>query len=114
MAQRNEVIIVGKIGQVIKYDKSKSGNEYAYFLVDVENQKNAVNVGGWESEMHQSLHVMCFKRQVLKYLKNVEAKTGNFVVIFGYVGSFVSEIKGKTMLQMSINATEIYIIKTKK
>ena len=114
MAQRNEVTLVGRVGQVVKFAKStKSGNEYIYFMVEVENQTNAAIVGDRDNEMHQTLHVMCFRRQVIKYLKDVEIKTGNIVVIFGYVGSFLSEIKGKTVLQNSVNAIEIFVVKTR-
>ena len=113
MAQRNEVTLVCRIGQVVKFAKSSSGNEYAYFMVEVENQTNAAIVGDRDNEMHQTLHVMCFRRQVIKYLKDIEAKTGNIIVVFGYIGSYLSEIKGKTVLQNTINATEIYVVKTK-
>lgn len=115
MAQRNEVTLVCRIGNVVKFAKStKSGNEYAYFMVEVENQNNAKKVGDWEHEMHQTLHVMCFKQPVIKYLRDIQAKKGNIIVVFGYIGSYLSEIKGKTVLQQTVNATEIYVVKTKK
>ena len=111
MAQRNEVILVGRIGRVMKFAMSQSGNEYVYFALEVENQTHQ---GEWEKEYHQTLHIMCFKRPVVKYLKDVGAKQGNIVVLFGYASSFMSEIKGKDVLQNSINATEIFVVKTKK
>lgn len=111
MAQRNEVILVGKIASTgVRYKMSKSGNEYLYFTIELENQTHS---NEWESEYFQRLHIMCFKRPVVKYMKNLKAKGGNFVVIFGFAGSFSSEIKGKQLLQNCINATEIYVIKTK-
>ena len=111
MAQRNEVILVGRIGKVVKFAMSQSGNEYAYFMLEVENQNHSQE---WESEYYQTLHIMCFKKPVVKYLKDVGAKSGNIVIIFGYASSFLSEIKGKQVLQNSINATEIFVVKTRK
>lgn len=111
MKQRNDLILVGRIGRILKYSMSKSGNEYAYFLMEIENQTHSSE---WESELQQTLHVMCFKQNVVKYMKKVGAKTGNIVIIFGFVASFQSEIKGKQVLQNSVNATEVYIVKTKQ
>ena len=110
MAQRNEVILVGRINDKVKYALSQSGNEYVYFLLNVENQNNPNEVA---AQYYQNLHVTCFKRPVVKYLKTVEAKGGNIVVIFGYVGSFSNEIKGKYMIQNTIIAKEIFVVKTK-
>ena len=111
MAQRNEVILVGRIGKNLKFAMSQSGNEYAYFTLEVENQTHQ---GEWDKEYYQSLHIMCFKRPVVKYLKDVGARSGNIVVIFGYASSYKSEIKGKELLQNSINATEVFVVKTKR
>lgn len=111
MKQRNDVILVGRIGQRLKYALSSSGNEYAYFAMEIENQTHSSE---WSSEYNQILHIMCFKRNVVKYMKAVNAHPGNIVVVFGYCSSFSSEIKGKELLQNAINATEIYVVKTKK
>lgn len=110
MAQRNEVILVGRIKDKVKYALSQTGNEYVYFLLDVENQTHASEVA---AQYYQTLHVTCFKRPVTKYLKNVEAKGGNIVIVFGYVGSFTNEIKGKYLIQNTIIAKEIFVVKTK-
>ena len=110
MAQRNEVILVGRIKDKVKYALSQTGNEYVYFSLDVENQNN---VGEFSAQYYQVLHVTCFKRPVVKYLKNIEAKGGNIVIIFGYVGSFTNEIKGKLLIQNTIIAKEIFVVKTK-
>lgn len=110
MAQRNEVILVGRIKDRLKYSMSQTGNEYVYFSLELENQNNAGEV---DRQYYQTLHVTCFKRPVVKYLKSVEAKGGNIVIIFGYVGSFSNEIKGKYMIQNTIIAKEIFVVKTK-
>lgn len=111
MAQRNEVILVGRIKDKVKYALSQTGNEYVYFSLEVENQNNATE---FAAQYNQVLHVTCFKRPVVKYLKTIEAKGGNIVVIFGYVGSFMNEIKGKVLLQNTIIAKEIFVVKTIK
>ena len=110
MAQRNEVILVGRIKDKVKYAMSQTGNEYSYIILDVENQNNASEV---VAQYYQNLHVTCFKRPVVKYLKTVEAKGGNIVIVFGYVGSFTNEIKGKYLIQNTIIAKEIFVVKTK-
>lgn len=106
----NDVTLVGKIGYNYKIAKASSGNEYVSFALEIEARENAKE---YDSNYHQTIHVTCFKKPVIEYLKRIKAKQGNHAVVFGFVSSFPTEIKGKKVFVNTINAREILIAKTK-
>lgn len=107
---RNEMILVGRIGSKIKSGKTVNGEPYIWLPVYLENRAGATST---ENNFHQGLNIMCYKPNVIKYLEKVKAHQGNTVVIFGFVSSFRHTVKGKDMVLNAINATEIYVVKTK-
>ena len=107
---RNECCFIGHIGSVIKEQKSQLGNPYVWFLVEIEARKNATSTN---NNYHQMINIMCFKKQVIDYLKKVNAKQGNMVIIFGFISSVRTEVKGKPFTSNAVNANEIYVIKTR-
>ena len=107
---RNDIRLVGRIGEIIKSGKTQSGGEYIWFPLEIEARANATST---DNNYHQKIHIMCFKKMVIDYLRRVNVKQGNTVVIFGFVSSFPSEIKGKDILVNAINANEIYVVKTR-
>ena len=107
---RNDIRLVGRIGERIKTGRTQNGGEYVWFPLEIEARANASST---ENNFRQKIHVMCFKKPVIDYLRRVELKQGQGVVIFGFVSAFPSEIKGKSILVNAINANEIYVIKTK-
>lgn len=110
MIGKNDVVLVGKIGYNYKIAKAVNGNEYASFAIEIEAKENAKE---YESNQQQTIHVACFKKHIVEYLKKIKAKRGNFAVVFGFVSSFPSEIKGQQILVNAINARQVFIIKTK-
>lgn len=106
---KNDLRLVGKIGYNYKITKAQNGKEYASFAIEVEARSNAQET---ENNYHQTIHVMCFKPNVVKYLKKVKARQGNNVIVFGFISSYPSEIKGKQIVANGVCATEIYVIKT--
>ena len=107
---KNECCFIGHIGSIIRKKKSQLGNPYIWFLVEMEAQKNATSTN---NNYHQQINVMCFKKQVIDYMRNVKAHYGNLVIVFGFVSSVKIEVKGKTLISNAVNANEIYIIKTR-
>lgn len=106
---KNECCFIGRIGSPIKVSRAQNGNPYLWFLLEIESKATAKST---ENNQHQKINIMCFKKPIIDYMQKVNAHLGNLVIVFGFVASFVSEIKGKEMTLNAINANEIYIIKT--
>ena len=81
-----------------------------WFTLNVETRANANST---ENNYYQTLHIMCFKKVVIDYLKRVNAHSGNTVIIFGFLSSFIDEARGKRSLVNAVNANKIYVVKTK-
>ena len=107
---KNEVTFVGRIGSTIKKGTTQNGDPYIWFLTEIEAKANSRST---ENNYHQLINVMCCKKNVIDYIERVKAHQGNVVIIFGFVSSFTTEIKGKEIVANGINGNEIYIIKTK-
>lgn len=107
---RNDCRFVGRIGSPIKKDKTQNGDDYMWFLLELESRANATST---ENNYRQQINIMCFKGNVIKYLERIHAHQGNTVVIFGFVSAFPTEINGKQIVANGINANEIYVVQTK-
>lgn len=103
----NQFTLIGRIGSSFKYAKAQSGNTYAYFSLEVEPRALAK-----ENDYRQILHVMVFNKKIIDYMKAVEAKRGNRVVVVGYCSSFSNEVNGKMIISNTINAKGVFVIKT--
>ena len=110
MADRNQLTLVGKIGGAFKEGKTKNGEVYIYFSLELQARQTQNST---ENNQDQVLHIMCFRKVVIDYLRKVKAHTGNYCVIFGFITSFPDEINGKAVRVNAINAHECYIIKNK-
>lgn len=110
MADRNQVTLIGRIGDAFKTGKTQNGSSYIWFPLNLEARANANST---DNNYYQTLHIMCFKKVVIDYLKRVDAHNGNTVIIFGFVSSFSNEVRGKRVIANAINANEIYVVKTK-
>jgi hypothetical protein len=110
MADRNQLTLVGRIGGAFKEGKTKNGEPYIYFSFDLQSKQTQNST---ENNQDQHLHIMCFRKQVIEYLRRVKAHTGNVAIIFGFVSAFKDEVKGKDVIVNAINCHECYIVKTK-
>lgn len=107
---RNQITIVGRIGNRIKKAKTVNGDDYIWMPIYIENRAASDST---ENNQTQGINVMCYKPQVIKYLERVKAHAGNTVVVFGFVSAFKTEINGKEIVAHAINGNEIYVVKTK-
>ena len=107
---KNIVILQGRIGSVLKEGKTQNGNTFMYFGLDIESKANANST---DNNYRQTLKIMCFKTRVIEYLRKVKAHTGTTVIVFGFMSSFMDEIKGKSMLVNALNANEVLCIMTR-
>ena len=108
---RNQVILVGKIGGKLVERKTQTGSTFVFFPFALENKEAASDP--IEANYRQDLHIMVFRKYVIDYLKKVGAKAGNRCCIFGFMSSFKTEINGKTIISNALNATDVFIIKTR-
>jgi hypothetical protein len=104
---KNIVILQGRIGSVVKEGKTQNGNMFLYFGMDIESRSNATST---ENNYKQTLKVMCFKPKVIEYLRKLKVHSGMHCIVFGFMSSFMDEVKGKPMLVNALNCNECYII----
>lgn len=110
MLNRNDCRFVGRIGSKKKDGKTVNGDAYIYFELEIEARSNANST---ENNYHQRIPIMCFKPNVINYLKKVKARTGTPVVVFGFVSTYTDELKGITLKNNGINANEVYVVQTR-
>lgn len=107
----NDCRFIGQIINPVKEKKTKAGSTYIYLAVEIVARANANST---ENNARQIIHIMCFRRQTVAYLRKVGAKKGNFVVVFGFISVFREEVRGKDRFINAVNANEVYVIKTRK
>jgi len=108
---RNDLRLVGRVGDAFKRAKAQNGTEYIWFQLELEPKDNSTSV---EKNQSQVINIMCFKKNVIKYVERVKMRAGNIVVIFGFVSCVKQIVKGSTYYSNAINANEIYVVKTKQ
>lgn len=106
----NNVTLVGKVGERIKRDKTVHGQEYIWFPLEVENRKAAT---GSTYNYHASINIMVFSSPLIKYLEKVKLKTGNTIVVLGFISSYKQEKRGSIFYMNGINADDIIVKKTR-
>jgi hypothetical protein len=107
---KNQLILQGRIASPFKEGKTQNGDNYMWFLFEIESRANATST---ENNYHQKLNVMCFKPKVIQYLHRMKAHQGCVCVIFGFISAFLNEIKGKSLVTNAVNANEILLIQTR-
>jgi len=106
----NNVTLVGKVGERIKHDKTVHGQEYLWFPLEVENRKAAT---GSTYNYHASINVMVFSQPLIRYLEKVKMKTGNTIVVLGFISSYKQEKNGRIFYMNGINADDVIVKKTR-
>lgn len=107
---KNQCTFVGRIASVIKHAKTQNGDDYIWFMLDINAKENANSA---KANYYQKINILCFKKNIIKYLERIDAKSGNLVVVFGFVNTFTSNIKGQDVVSNGINANEVYVVKLK-
>lgn len=107
---KNDCRFVGRVGGAFKVGKTQNGGEYLWFPLEIESRANANST---ENNYRQNIHIMCFKKKVIDYLRYVDVRQGSTVIVFGFVSAFPDEVKGKHVIVNAINANEIYVVKTR-
>lgn len=106
---RNDVFLQGTIGDGFKYCKSERGMTFATFNLIIEPPQAMQDKG---SESVTYIRIMVFKTPLVKYLQRVGAKAGNRAAIVAFIYSRKVEVKGETIIQNTVIARDINIIKT--
>ena len=111
MLGRNICFLSGQIAAPLKFGKAQNGNEYVSFVLEVQTKENADVT---ELQSDNKVSVMCFKSSVIKYIKDMDVGFATHVCLLGFISSYKKEIKGKLIIINTVNATDLYVIKTKK
>ena len=110
MLGKNVVFLVGQVCSTYKFGRTQNdGKEYVSFVVNIKSKGDS---SATEAMATTHVSVMCFKSNVIKYLRDVGVKYGSNVVIYGFVSSYRKEIKSKTVTLNTVTATDIYAIKS--
>lgn len=107
---RNDCRFVGRVGDRMKKGTTVNGEPYMYFEMEIESRFNATST---DNNYHQSIPIMVFKKAVINYLEKLNIHRGMPVVVFGFVSTYTDELKGITLKSNGINASEVYVIRTK-
>lgn len=111
MLGRNICFLSGQIAAPLKFGHAQNGNEYVSFVLEVQTKENA-DVAEHQSD--NKVSVMCFKSNIIKYIKEIGIGFATHVCLLGFVSSYRKEVKGKVLIINTVNATDLYAIKTKK
>lgn len=110
MLGKNICFLSGQIAAPLKFGKAQNGNEYVSFVLEVQTKEDAdVN----EFQSNNKVSVMCFKSNIIKYIKEMGIGFATHVVLIGFISAYKKEIKGKLMVINTVTATDLYAIKTK-
>ena len=110
MADRNQLTLVGRINGKIIERTAQNGSKFMFFPMAIDNRFNGTTT---DNNYSQDIHVMVFNPKVVEYLRNVGAREGNRVVVFGFISAFKNEHKGETIISNAVNGTDVFIVKTK-
>lgn len=102
MKSTNHITLCGRVGSSYKDGRSKSGNDYIAFAMEIETR----------TEFRSVVHILCFNKDVIDYLRRLKVHEGTPIIVFGGVSSWASEIKGQRIIQNGVFAERIYVIKT--
>lgn len=106
----NSVVLIGRIGSVLRFAKSVSGTPYTYFAMEIEDKTNAKEEKDYN--YHQIVHIMCFKKRIIDYLQAVDVRQREKVVVVGFISSYASELKGEKIISTVVCARDILVVKT--
>jgi hypothetical protein len=108
---RNELILVGRVGGNMKKGKAVNGSTYYWLPVEIENGQGSTST---DYNYHQGINCMVFnskRKNLIEYLERVKVHSGNRVIIFGFVSSFKQTVNGKDIISNAVNVTDIFVVK---
>lgn len=110
MADFNSCFFVGRIASNVKYGTTQNGERFVGFLL---NCQPAANANSSQNNQNQYISIRTFKPKVIRYLESIGAKMNDPCVVVGFVSSYRTEVRGKSLVANSINGNQIFIIKTR-
>lgn len=108
MADKNQIVLVGKVGSAVKRGKTQNGDGYLAFLLEIQSKETANSSA---NNYHQYISVRVFRAPVIKYLDKVGIHLGMPLIVFGFISSYQGEVKGKKIIANSVNGVEVYAIR---
>lgn len=108
----NEVLLRGRIGYNFKFSKTarNRGREYAMFAVEIDDPKNSRE----DITRHQVIHVKCFDRDVVEYLRAAKPHEGMRVQVEGFVSAYKGQIKGVDIVNNAVCARKVTLFTNNK
>ena len=107
MKDTNEIKIVGRVSR-IKTAFSAKGEEYARITIAIEDPRNADEEG--EYNRYNIIYVSAFKRHVLNAIRRENIRSGNRILLKGYLSSYKVQVRGTEIYMLGVVAREVELV----
>lgn len=112
MKDTNIVILAGRIGENVKTGTAANGNRYCTFILEVDAYSRDMHDNTERDYSKTLIRIFVYDKSLLNYLERVGIKQGNFAQVLARLNSHKTEVGGKNIIQNSVIARDISIIKT--
>ena len=111
---QNQVFLKGCIGDDLVFKKAKSGKDYCSFSLIVNHDTKELS----DEETNGVEYVRIFifnnkKKKMVDKLKEMGLRRGLFVSIIGRLQTARTEVKGISLIQLTVQVRDLSIIQTK-
>lgn len=112
MKDTNIVILAGRVGENVKFGTAQNGNKYCTFMLEVDAYSRDMHDSTERDYSKTLIRIFVYDKPLLTYLERVGLKQGNFVQILARLNSHKTEVGNKNIIQNSVIARDISVIKT--
>lgn len=112
MKDTNIVILVGRVGEKIKFGTAENGNKYCTFILEIDAYNRDFHDTQDRSYSLTLIRVFVYEKAQLDYIERIGLTQGNKVYVQARLTSHKTEVGGKTIIQNNVVSRDISIIKT--
>jgi hypothetical protein len=109
MKNKNIVILEGRVGNDLKYKKTKEGRVFATFTLEIDSFDKLLR-DTTESHSIVYIRIMVFDINIIRYMQRVKIKQGNIVNIFARLNNHIHEHKGETICLIDVVVRDLHLV----
>lgn len=114
MMDKNISVLDGVIGNDYKEAKTRDNRDFVTFSLVLGAYMKEWADKTERSYRYQYIRVFVYDKKQVEYLRDVRAKKGNRVFVFGRLTSCLSEYRGNRTITQQVISRDVAIIKTPK